>query len=92
MWTHRDRPREISTELNLAFSETATLDEQTMRKFRIEMKVNQEIDVQKVEPMMVKRELKQNPMADTIQIDAKGQLKASVPQSVRNVNLPASGH
>ena len=84
-------------EVNLAYSEEMTLADQdsstedpVMRKFRIEMKLNQGIDVQKLEPTMVKRELNKNPMGDTVQIDSKGKLV--MPESKRKsaAVLPAT--
>lgn len=57
------------TELNLSFSEETQIENQTMRKFRVEMKVNQDVDVQKIEPLMVRRELKQNPMGSKVVLD-----------------------
>jgi hypothetical protein len=63
----------LFSDLSLAFSEEVVIDEHTMRKFRVEMKVNQDLDVQQVEPTRVER-LAQNPMANTIQIDAQGKL------------------
>ena len=63
------------TDVNLAYSEEANLvDDHLMRKFSIDLKLNQLVDVQKLEPTMVQRQLKQNPMGSTIQIDASGQL------------------
>lgn len=59
----------VFRDVNLAYSEEITIDGQNMRKFRIEMTLNPQIDVQKIEPLMVKRELKQNPMAGTLNFD-----------------------
>ncbi len=63
------------TDVNLAYSEEANLvDDHLMRRFSIDLKLNQQVNVQKLEPTMVQRQLKQNPMGNTIQIDASGQL------------------
>lgn len=65
----------LFTELNLAFSEETTIDQAQMRKFRIELKVNQDVDLAKVEPLMVQRgELKQNPMRNTLQKTAQSKI------------------
>lgn len=63
-------------DVNLQFSEEVKIDEQPMRKFRVELKVNQEADLGAIEPTLVSRELKQNPMGRTIQIDGNGELVA----------------
>ncbi|MCX5660229.1 MAG: PilN domain-containing protein [Planctomycetota bacterium] len=80
----------IFNDVNLAYSEEINLDGQALRKFRIEMTLNPQIDVQKIEPLMVKRELKQNPMAGTLNFDhgkATGTLDSKPkPQAVPAVN------
>jgi Tfp pilus assembly protein PilN len=65
---------EMFRDVNLLVTETATIEEQTMRRFRIELTVNQDLDMTSVEPTLVQRELKQNPMGERIQINALGQL------------------
>lgn len=65
---------EMFSDVHLLVTETTTVEDQTMRKFRIELVVNQDIDITTVEPTMVKRELKQNPMGGNIQINQDGQL------------------
>lgn len=63
------------TDVNLAFSEEVKMgDDHLMRKFRIDMKLNQDITPEQLEPKLVQRRLNQNPMSNTIQIDATGQL------------------
>src|SRR5690606_11013014 len=52
----------------LQYSERTTVAEREMRKFGIAMRLNQDVDLRKVEPTMVKRELKMDPMSGTIQI------------------------
>jgi Tfp pilus assembly protein PilN len=65
---------EMFTEVNLLVTESTLVEEQTMRRFRIELVVNQDIDITTVEPTLVKRELKQNPMSGMIQINEDGEL------------------
>lgn len=70
---------EMFDDVNLQFSEQTTIDEQTMRQFRIEMRVNQEIDVAGYEPTLVSRELKQNPMSDELRLTPDGGLDTIEP-------------
>jgi len=65
--------------VNLGFSEEIKFNDSPMRKFRLEIIVNQDIDFRKFEPVMVKRELKQNPMGSTINIDENGKVVPRVP-------------
>lgn len=60
--------------VNLAFSEQLKINDNPMRRFRIETVINQEIDLRKFEPLMVKRDLKMNPMANSISIDEEGRV------------------
>jgi Tfp pilus assembly protein PilN len=66
----------LFAEVNLSYSEALTVQEQPMRKFAIDLKVRNDVDVNSLEPTLVKRELKQNPMDSRIQINAQGQLVA----------------
>lgn len=65
---------EMFDDVNLLITETTIVEEQEMRKFRLELVINQEVDITAMEPTLVKRELKQNPMSRTIQINAQGEL------------------
>jgi hypothetical protein len=47
--------------------EDASKDGQTRRKFTLTMRLSQELNLQQFEPMMVRRELKLNPMAEQVQ-------------------------
>lgn len=66
-------------DLTLQYSEQTEIEEREMRKFGVEMTLNQNIDLHEVEPTRVRRELKQNPMGGSIQVNAKGDLV--VPQT-----------
>ncbi|MCC6683111.1 MAG: PilN domain-containing protein [Phycisphaeraceae bacterium] len=57
-------------DVNLQYSEQTTIDEHEVRKFKIEMTINQDLDLTEVEKTMVARPLKQNPMSDKLQINA----------------------
>jgi uncharacterized protein YneF (UPF0154 family) len=65
---------ELFYAVNLVFTEDATIQDHAARKFRLEMKVSQDMDLSQVEPTKVARELKQNPMADSIQIEGANKL------------------
>ncbi len=64
----------LFTDVSLVFSEESKVQDAAMRKFRVEMRLNGEIDTRAFEPKMVKRELKQNPMADKAVITPEGAL------------------
>ncbi len=63
-------------DVNLQFSEQVSMEDQEMRKFRVELMVDQEADIEAIKPTMVRRGLKQNPMSDKIQIDSSGRMVA----------------
>lgn len=64
----------IFSNINLAYAEQLKVNDVPMRKFRIEAIVDQDVDLRRFEPLLVKRDLKQNPMADHITIDERGQV------------------
>ncbi len=62
-------------DVNLAFSEEVTLDERNQRRFRVDLALNQDIDLKRFEPARVARNgagndagLKINPMGKTVNI------------------------
>lgn len=63
----------------LQYSEQTTVAEREMRKFGIEMRLAQDVDLRTVQPTMVKRDLKMDPMSGTIQITG-GQVGTTPPQ------------
>jgi len=66
---------DMFTDVNLAYSEEANLvDDHLMRKFKIDLKINPDVEITKIEPNLVQRQLSKNPMNNTIQIDGSGQL------------------
>jgi Tfp pilus assembly protein PilN len=71
----------LFSNVNLGFSEEVKLNDVPMRKFKVEIVVNQDIDFRKFEPVLVKRDLKQNPMGKTINIDENGQVVPRAPHS-----------
>lgn len=62
----------LFADLNFIYVESKTIDSQLLRKFSIEMTLNQDLDIQQFEPKLVRRELKDNPMGNKIWIRADG--------------------
>lgn len=94
MASMKDSP--IFANINLVYAESLKVNEVPMRKFRIEAVVDNEVDLRKFEPLMVKRDLKQNPMADHITIDDRGQVVNKPPgpdviQPASDKPLPRKG-
>ncbi|MBI1336806.1 MAG: hypothetical protein GC164_07580 [Phycisphaera sp.] len=79
---------DLFNSVNLAFSEEITVDKAQMRKFRIEMNLNQDIDTREYEPKMVKREIKTNPMSDKLEIGPDGKVRNGANVTV----VPAADH
>jgi hypothetical protein len=79
------------SDVNLVFTEELKVDELAMRKFRIDMRVNEAIELHKFEPTMVKRELGRNPMADSITIDGKGRATLDKSSGLKTSAVPVSG-
>lgn len=65
---------DLFNNLNLAFSEEVTIEEQPMRKFRIELMLNQGLDMDRFEPQRVARKPKQDPWSPKVQFDPEGQM------------------
>ncbi len=65
---------EMFLDVNLLFSREIRMDNLLMREFRIESRLNPGIQIQELDLKKVRRALKQNPMGNTIQIDADGKL------------------
>lgn len=59
---------EAFTDASLLYSEQTTLDERELRKFGIQVRLAEGVDLRVIEPTMVKRELKMDPMSGQIQI------------------------
>jgi len=60
-------------DLNLRYSQETSVEDQTMRRFRLDMRVNEQLDPRRFEPTLVDRsKLKQNPMDSKVQIGAEG--------------------
>ena len=52
----------LFSDVNLSFSEEVTMEQETLRKFQIDMKLRPQVDIHQIEPKMVRRPLKKNPM------------------------------
>jgi Tfp pilus assembly protein PilN len=71
--------------VELKYSEQLEVDKQMMRKFRVEFRIPTDLDAQQIEPKLVKRELMQNPMDPSIQINGEGRM---VVPSERQASVP----
>jgi len=60
---------ELFSDVNLKFSEQTLVLEQPVRRFSIDMTINQDVDLSQVEKTLVARDLKHNPMSDQVTID-----------------------
>ena len=73
----------------LQYSEQTTVENREMRRFGVELKVNQDIDLRSIEPTFVKRDLKMDPMGQTIQITGETTTVAPrAPQATPVVDRP----
>jgi hypothetical protein len=73
--------------IHLRFSEGTVIQDQTMRKFELEMVLNQNASLKRLDP---EQDLAMDPMGDTIQINNEGERVISTPQPVPALN-PANG-
>lgn len=76
---------EMFTDVNLTVSEEQQVDNRPMRRFRIRMSIAPEADVRKFQPTLADRDLNQNPMSNTVQIDRQGRLVVPTERSVSAV-------
>ncbi|MCC7408216.1 MAG: PilN domain-containing protein [Phycisphaeraceae bacterium] len=76
-------------EINLVFSEEDTLDGRQVRRFRVEMVINPDIDMQSFEPLRADKPPNQNPLGETFQIATDGKIVA--PGTPGNPGTPAPG-
>jgi Tfp pilus assembly protein PilN len=58
----------------LQFVEAMKVEEDEMRKFRVEMQLSEGFDLAMLEPTRADRNLEVDPMGDTLQIDAEGRM------------------
>lgn len=54
----------LFTDVNLSFSEQVNISDLPLRKFQVEMKLNHDVDVEKIQPLQVSRIRRANPMGD----------------------------
>lgn len=73
--------------VNLVYSEEVVIDNEKLRKFKVEADVNNAADLAQFDPEMVKRDLKQNPWGGVISIDQNGELHAPKRRSNENKNI-----
>jgi Tfp pilus assembly protein PilN len=53
---------QLVADVNLVYSEETKINESFMRKFRIDMTLNEKADVRTIQPLLVERKIKHNPM------------------------------
>lgn len=58
----------------LVYSEQTSIEDHDLRKFEIEMALNQDVNLEQIEPTLVRRGLDKDPMDDTLVIEADKQL------------------
>lgn len=68
----------------LQYAEQTRIDDQEMRKFGMALTVKEDVDLREIEPTRVARDLKMDPMGDSLQIDAQGQLVTPAADIVPN--------
>ncbi len=59
----------LFNDVSLRSSEQTRVDERALREFRVDMKIRQDLDLQNVEPTMVRRGGRSQPMSDTVEFD-----------------------
>jgi len=60
-------------DVSLIYSEQSDVDGNTMRKFRVKIKVANNVSVRDLKPTKVARQLKQDPMSDKVKINESGE-------------------
>lgn len=73
--------------VNLVFSEQVVIEDEKLRKFKVEATVDHTADLGQFDPALVKRDLKQNPWGGTISIDENGNMQAPKARPVENKNI-----
>lgn len=64
-------------DINLIYSEEANISGNLLRKFNIELKLNQAVNLQDMERKLVRRDLQQNPMVNTLLPPSQDSTQAS---------------
>lgn len=70
--------RPLFQDVNLGFSEQVVFEQQRVRKFRVDIRLNNHVDPHKIAPLMVKRELPQNPMGDKLRVTPDGRITSTI--------------
>jgi len=78
------RAHPVFNDVNLVYSELTEYEQRKLRKFRVQMVLNQDIDINGIEPARIARGLEQDPMDGEIRIEAnkEEQEQDAVHQSV----------
>ncbi len=83
----------IFQDLTLQYTEDMVVDSEHMRKFGINMTINQDIDMKTIEPRMVKREdLPKDPMGGQLQVEKDGKIVPIGPAAPKVFMVPAASH
>jgi len=77
--------------VNLQFSEEMKHEDQLVRKFRIELQLNQDVDLGELRPAIDRAKVTQNPLGDELQFDSNGQLVMPDQQPVASVETSPQG-
>lgn len=80
---------DMFAEQHLGFSEETTIQKQNMRKFRVEIQLSPDMDVNKHKPKLVKRDEIPNPMSDTMELSLENQLNKKNDSGLRSDVMPS---
>ena len=86
------RGHPLFDDVSLVFSEQSVLDDLEVRKFRIKMLINQDLDVTTIEPARIARGLKQNPMDQQVRFDSEEAAPAPAPGSGEEAGAQTASH
>lgn len=81
---------EMFTDQHLGFSEETTIQKLNMRKFRVDIQLSPDMDVQTHKPTMVKRDSIPNPMAETMELNLENQLNNKNDAGLRSDVIPSN--
>jgi Tfp pilus assembly protein PilN len=73
----------LFSDVNLQYAEQTQINGKKMRKFRLDIKIANDVSMRQLEPTKIARDLKQNPMSDEVQIKS-GQLVPVKNQTPKN--------
>jgi len=80
---------ELFGQVNLVTSEETVIENEKMRRFRLEFVVNQDINLHDYEPTRVKRDLKFDPMGERVTVDGVVPSEVITPDGVLDEDHPS---